>query len=1152
MLCAGALASLSALSLAHAGAPDAPLHRFAQQNAMVAQVDPATAQTRAAGQPGVTHQASCGTSCDHSEGLPFFDIRLSDPFLKAAAEARVMAANERLAQAKALAQQAQPGGVGNAPLGDGAAFTSDVLEMAALLRTIPGTAIDFHEFNATPNFVRSTEALMTAPRRDVDAIAVVADFLADHTGMFRLDPGELAANRVVRDFVSDHNGVRHITVQQQVDGVDIFGCELRANVTKNNQLVNISSTMLPRPAEGFASVDPVLSPADAVRAAIASVGITQGEWEPVAQQTSERPSQRTTWNNPVELRADEPVVTERVYFPMPTGEIRPAYSVVVPVRGTGHTYDLLVDATDGTVLHRTNRLVCSTPISFRVYTSDSPAPGSPGTSTPSGVQFPVVSRSLLTVNLSDVQDASPQHWIPTGGTETLGNNVDAHLDVNNDNVADLPRPNGTASRTFDFPLDLALAPSGYRDAAVTQMFYLSNLFHDRLYRLGFNEAASNFQTNNFGNGGTGNDAVQADVQDGGGTNNANFSTSGVDGSSARVQMYIWTGPNPDRDGAFDADIVFHELAHGLSIRLHGGLSGAQPQGMGEGWSDYFGVTLNAQPTDDFNAVFPMSGYATLNLFATTWTTNYYFGIRQYPYTTDTTKNALTFNDIDGAQFDVPASVPRNGSGTPSGVHYTGTVWNTMLMEGRAAIWNTQGFAANTIHQQLVVDGMKLSPGNPNFVQSRDAIMQAELINNGNANRTALWTAWAKRGLGFNATSPASSTVSGVVQDFSVPIFVTWSYPDGLPTRLNPNQATTFRVNAAGTGLTLTPNSATLNYRVNGGSFTGVPLTQVNPGQFLATIPAQPCFNNVDYYVSIQTSAGQRNDPASAPTTFNASSVFTDTSVLIDDTFETDTGWTVPTTTATTGAWVRGNPNGTTAQPEDDRTPGTGVNCWFTGQGTAGSTNAGEADIDNGLTTLLSPVYNLAGSANATVSYWRWYSNGLGGAPNADTFRVDVSTDNGATWVNAETNGPGDSPDTRPGWRFASWTLASKGLTPPAQVRVRFVAEDAGTGSLIEAGVDDFQISRLNCTPPAVGCGPADIADNASNPGPDNAVDNGDFSLFISQFFNAANQAACTGATVPCAAADIGDNASNPSPDGFLDNGDFSLFISSFFAPPACS
>jgi agmatine deiminase len=88
-----------------------------------------------------------------------------------------------------------------------------------------------------------------------------------------------------------------------------------------------------------------------------------------------------------------------------------------------------------------------------------------------------------------------------------------------------------------------------------------------------------------------------------------------------------------------------------------------------------------------------------------------------------------------------------------------------------------------------------------------------------------------------------------------------------------------------------------------------------------------------------------------------------------------------------------------------------------------------------------------------------------------------------------------------------------------------------------------------CTPPVVSPCIADIADNGSNPGPDGAVDNGDFSLFVSQFFNAAVQAACDGSTVPCASADVADNGSNPGADGLLDNGDFSAFISGFFGAP---
>ena len=74
--------------------------------------------------------------------------------------------------------------------------------------------------------------------------------------------------------------------------------------------------------------------------------------------------------------------------------------------------------------------------------------------------------------------------------------------------------------------------------AVANLFYLNNVVHDKLYRHGFTEAAGNFQTNNFGRGGFGNDPVNAEAQDGGGTNNANFATPG-DGTRPRMQMYLW-------------------------------------------------------------------------------------------------------------------------------------------------------------------------------------------------------------------------------------------------------------------------------------------------------------------------------------------------------------------------------------------------------------------------------------------------------------------------------------------------------------------------------------------------------------------------------------------------------------------------------------
>ena len=376
--------------------------------------------------------------------------------------------------------------------------------------------------------------------------------------------------------------------------------------------------------------------------------------------------------------------------------------------------------------------------------------------------------------------ASPAGWIPDTGNETLGNNVDAHTDTNADNVVDLPRPQASPDRVFDFPIDESVQqPGDYAPAAVVQLFYLNNWVHDKLYQLGFTEAAGNFQTDNFGRGGAGNDAVQADAQDASGIDNANFSTPS-DGSPPRMQMFIWANPTPKRDGDLDAEIVVHEYIHGLSNRhVNGGtgLSAPQSRGMGEGWSDFYALALLSEPGDDVNGCFAAGAYSSHKLGGANDTQNYYFGIRRYPYCTDMTKNPLTFNDID------PAQANYCGSGAPyhsamfgscsallaDEVHAQGEVWCMALWEARARLVSRDGWTAgNQLILQLVTDGMHFSPSNPNFLQARDAILQADLVNNEGANQPELWAAFAKRGMGFTATSPSSSTVSGVHESFDLP------------------------------------------------------------------------------------------------------------------------------------------------------------------------------------------------------------------------------------------------------------------------------------------------------------------------------------------------------------------------------------------------
>src|SRR5262249_45037470 len=145
------------------------------------------------------------------------------------------------------------------------------------------------------------------------------------------------------------------------------------------------------------------------------------------------------------------------------------------------------------------------------------------------------------------------------------------------------------------------------------LFYVNNLLHDVHYHYGFTEAAGNFQFNNYGRGGLGNDAVQADAQDGGGTNNAHFATP-PDGQAPRTQTYPFTPPHPQRDGDLDDSVIIHEFGHGVTTRLTGGpansnsLTAVQSGGMGEGWSDFYALMFLQRATDLQNDGYGLGTY----------------------------------------------------------------------------------------------------------------------------------------------------------------------------------------------------------------------------------------------------------------------------------------------------------------------------------------------------------------------------------------------------------------------------------------------------------------------------------------------------------------------------------------------------------------
>jgi len=290
--------------------------------------------------------------------------------------------------------------------------------------------------------------------------------------------------------------------------------------------------------------------------------------------------------------------------------------------------------------------------------------------------------------------------------------------------------------------------------------------------------------------------------------------------------------------------------------------------------------------------------------------------------------------------------------------------------------------------------------------------------------------------------------------------LSFDYPMGLPSRLDPSGDSLLVDITPATGQSIDPNSPTLWIDLGSG-FQAFPLTLVSGVRYEVNFPATNCGELISWYLEASPLGGTPLvSPGAAPgSPFETSSELSSTT-LVADTMETVTGWTVgaPGDTATTGIWTRVDPIGTAAQPEDDHTL-SGTQCWVTGAGTPGGT-LGEDDVDGGATTLLSPIYNLTNTLSPTISYWRWYSNGAGASPGEDTFEVSISSDGGLSWVLVEQVGPVGI-GTTGSWIQHRFSPAS--LIPlTSNVRLRFVASDLFNGSIVEAGVDDVLIEDTIC------------------------------------------------------------------------------------------
>jgi extracellular elastinolytic metalloproteinase len=533
-------------------------------------------------------------------------------------------------------------------------------------------------------------------------------FLAEHHDVFQLSAEDAASFVVTHVDVEPESDLRHITLQRVHDGIPVFQGAITVHMDPGNGVFRALGD------EHYRISSPtnrqVLTPAEAVVAAGKALGLAE-----LAPAFASRDGLRTTFTAP---RMLDPIDVEPRIFQVAPDDHRFAYQATLSWRDDQRQPRgalVLIDAEDGTLLFHSS-LVDT--FSGLVYAA------SPGAN-------PVFDLRTL-VSFDGNPTASPSGWVDAT-RKTRGNNVIAATDLNGDNIVGVGevQPTANASNVFTFPFDPLVDAIMFREAAVTNAFYLVNDFHDRTYALGFTESSRNFQTNNFGRGGVGNDEVQIDVQDGAGSNNA-FFTSAAEGSRPRITLFLFSlNGGPHEDSAFDPTVVYHENTHGLSNRLVGAgtagcLGGIQSGGMGEGWGDFLAASFLGNPV--IGAY--ISGNATI-------------GIRR----ASMAASPFTYANIK--------------DGTMTEAHDAGEIW-------AAALWAARTALGAAVINRLIVQGMKLTPCNPTMLQARDGIISADAALNGGVNRCALFTAFASRLMGSGASSPNHNSTSTIVTSSAVP------------------------------------------------------------------------------------------------------------------------------------------------------------------------------------------------------------------------------------------------------------------------------------------------------------------------------------------------------------------------------------------------
>lgn len=382
--------------------------------------------------------------------------------------------------------------------------------------------------------------------------AGIKNYLLSEKSNWHLSDLDISDYAISDQYDNASTGITYTYLNQRVSGIEIFNA-VSTMIIRDGKVVYYANRFHPDAAKKANAITPAINAQQAIEAASAHLGLTILQQPTLLEKDPNR--LRSTFTRAGISKED--IIVQLVLVSQPEA-LRLAWNVILAPIGTADWWNIRIDALNGQFIEKNNwTTYCSfgnghshdqagvvSDHVMKTNTGASQATSGMGTYNvfPLPVEAPSFGSRLF---LNDPRNilASPYGWHDTDGfdgpefTITRGNNVYAYEDLLS---FDSPgySPDGGPQLNFDFPLDLYRPTIQNQDAALSNLFYVNNMVHDILYAHGFDEASGNFQQTNYSPDGFGEDFVVAEGQDGGGLNNANFSTP-VDGLNGRMQMYMW-------------------------------------------------------------------------------------------------------------------------------------------------------------------------------------------------------------------------------------------------------------------------------------------------------------------------------------------------------------------------------------------------------------------------------------------------------------------------------------------------------------------------------------------------------------------------------------------------------------------------------------